>query len=85
MVFFMLFDSERVRMQNFKLHVWSMDFKASLVPCVILTDTGMFQITDKSPKRGLSLLCKVPLRTEAVLPVCPLNGLSRHTWRGGDT
>lgn len=29
-----------------------MHFKASLVPCVTLTDTGMFQITDSSPKKG---------------------------------
>ena len=84
MVFFMLFDSERVRMQNFKLHVWSTHFKASLAPCVILTATGMFQTTDKSPKKGPSPLPKAPLRTKAVPPVRPLNGFSRHNWRGGD-
>lgn len=68
MVFFMLFDSEKVRTQNFKLHVWQMHFKAILVPCVILTDTGTFWITNKSPKKALSLLHQVPLRTKAVLP-----------------
>lgn len=45
-----------------------MHFKASLVPCVILTDTGVFRVTDKSPKKGLSLLRKVPQRTQACSP-----------------